>query len=158
MKKNKMFIVLLCVLITLISVIVILSINLKTKTTFSKPKFDKSSSVKIPDNLNYNDSVLKVSDGYTFYIEALPKIKKDHLIVNFISLENNNIWIKVRVLNSKEEVVAESGLVKPGEFLNKIKLNKSISSGDDISYVIMGYEKDTYFSAGVVNLNTKVGE
>lgn len=156
--KKKIIIILSLVLIVLICIILVLGINLKNKTTFVKPKFDKLSSSKIPEDLNYSEQVLKISDDYSLYIETIPRIVGDYLIVNLVSIDTNNIWIKVRVLDKNNKIAGESGLIKPGEYLEKIELNKKLSNKDSITYVIMGYEIDTYLSAGEVNLNTRIGE
>jgi len=158
MKNNKMIIVLSTILVLLISVIIVLGINLVHKTTFVKPIFDELSSSKIPEDLNYTKNVLEITKGYSIYIDVKPIIDNDYLIVNFVSLDTNNIWIKIRILDKDGSIVGESGLIKKGEHLEKIKLNKKVSINDKITYVIMGYEIDTYLSAGEVNLNTIVGE
>ena len=97
-------------------------------------------------------------EGYNIYIDANPKINNNNkLTINFISLKENNVWIKIRVLNTNKKIVAESGLIKPGEYLKNIKLNKKLNSNDNITYEIIGYEIETYLSAGTVKLKTKVG-
>ena len=158
MKKNKITIILSAILLLLIIFIVFLIINLINKTTFEKPKFDKLSVDKIPANLNYETSALEITSDYKIYIDATPKVSGNYLNVNFVSFDTNNIWIKIRVLNEDSDVVAESGLVRPGEYLKKIKLDRKLESSSKITYVIMGYEIDTYFSEGVITLNTMVGE
>lgn len=156
MKNNKLLIILSTILIVFICVIVFLLINIDRKSTFKKPEFDKSAE-EIPSNLNYEESVLKVVDGYSIYISSSPKFEDNHLKIDFISLGTNNIWIKVRILDENNKIIGETGLVKPGEYLEKVKLNKSLKSKDQIKYKIMGYEIDSYLSAGVIKLNTKVG-
>lgn len=160
MKKNnnKYLIILTTILVALVIIIILLSVNLKNKTTFVKPKFDLNTISEIPENLDYKSSILNVNDGYSIYINASPIVDNDNLIIDFISMSDNNIWIKVRILNSNDEIIAETGLVKPGEYLRTVELNKSISKGDAMTYMIMGYEKDSYLSAGLVKLNTRIGE
>lgn len=159
MKKNKITIMLIMILVILISIIIFLLININDKKSFVKPEFDKTSTTSIPENINYKKSGIKITDGYSIYIEALPKKTKDnYLNINLISYEDNNVWIKVRVLNNKKEIIAESGLIKSGEYLEKIKLNKTINVNDQISYKIMGYQTDSYLSAGSIILNTRIGE
>lgn len=155
--KNKIVIILTIVLVILVSIVIVLAINLKKKTTFTKPKFDKLVLNEIPDDLKYQKNILKISEGYAIYIDAMPKIDDEQLIVNFISLEDNNIWIKLRIIKDNE-IIGESGLVRPGEYLKTVKINTNLSINQNITYIIMGYEFDTYLSAGVINLNTKVGE
>ena len=157
MKKDKKFLALIIVLIILISTIVYLVFNIKSKSTFSKPSFELNASTEIPNNIDYESSIIKVKEGYSIYINGIPKIEKNYLNINFISIEDNNVWIKIRVLDEEENIIGESGLIKPGEYLKNIKLNKKLKEEQNITYKIIGYEINSYMSAGTIELNTKVG-
>jgi len=158
MKDKKKIIILSFVLLILIIIIILLSINIKNKSTFVKPEFDSSVLTEIPESIDYKDSTLNISENYDVYINGLPKVEDDNLIIDFISLKENNVWIKIRVLDETEKVIAESGLVKPGEYLRSINLSKQKQKNDKIIYMIIGYEIDTYLSAGTIKLNTRIGE
>lgn len=155
MKNNKLLIILFTILVVFICIICCLLINIDKKSTFKKPEFDKNVE-EIPDDLDYEKSVLKVVEGYSIYISPSPKLDSNYLKIDFISFDTNNIWIKVRILDNNDNIIGETGLVKPGEYLEKVKLNKTIKENDKIKYKIMGYEKDSYLSAGAISLNTKV--
>ena len=158
MKEKKKLILLSGILIVLIVLIILLSINIKQKESFVKPEFDTNVLNEVPENIEYKNSTLNIAENYDIYINGLPTIENNKLIVDFISMKENNVWIKIRVLNNKEKVIAESGLVKPGEYLKSITLKKRISNEEKITYMIIGYEIDTYMSAGTVKLNTRIGE
>jgi len=157
MKKNKVVIILSVILLILIILIILLTISNKNKSTFKKPEFDKNAIENISSNIDYQSKIIKVTDNYSLYIEPEPIINDNYLMINLISLETNNIWLKVRVLK-ENEVVAETGLIKPGEYLEKVQLKKKLDVNDEVVYMIMGYEKDSYFSAGSIKLNTRIGE
>ena len=158
MKKNKITIILSVILIILVSIIIFLLININSKKQFKKPEFDKNATT-IPEKLEYKEKAIKISEGYSLYIDPIPKLdQNDNLSINLVSLEENKIWIKVRILNAKEEIIGETGLIKPGEYLEKVQINQQLSENDQITYKIMGYEKDTYRSAGTISLNTRIGE
>lgn len=70
--------------------------------------------------------------------------------------ESNSVWLKVRVLDSKGNTLGETGLVKPGEYVQSVTLDTVPQSGAAITLKIMAYEPDTYQSAGAVGLNTTV--
>ena len=158
MEDKKKIIILSCLLLIMMLIITLLSINIKKKSTFVKPEFDSNVLTESPKNIDYKDSIITVSEGYNLYINGLPIIDNHNLIVNLISLPENNVWIKIRVLDEFENIVGESGIVKPGEYLKQIKLDNKIKSNDKITYMIIGYEIDTYLSAGTIQLNTRVGE
>lgn len=153
MKKNKITIILSIILLILIMIIILLMVSIRNKSTFKKPEFDKNAIETIPSDLEYQKKILNVTDNYSIYINPEPVIKNNSIILNLISLETNNIYIKVRVLN-KNKKIAETGLIKPGQYLEKVKLDEELNVGDEIVYIIMGYEKDSYLSAGSVKLNT----
>lgn len=158
MKKNKITIILSIILIILVSIIIFLLININSKKQFKKPEFDKNATT-IPEKLEYKEKAIKISEGYSLYIEPIPQLdQKNNLILNLVSLKENKIWIKVRILNAKEEIIGETGLIKPGEYVKKIQLNQSLQKDDKITYKIMGYEKEKYTSAGTISLNTRIGE
>ncbi len=156
MKKNKPIIILSVILLVLIIIIILLMVSIRNKSTFKKPEFDKNATSTVPTNLDYQSKIFNVTDNYSIYIEPEPVIKNNNIILNLISLDTNDILVKVRIL-SKDKIVAETGLIKPGQYLEKVKLNKKLNVNDDITYIIMGYEKDTYLSAGSVKLNTRIG-
>lgn len=158
MKKNKNIIILITILILLVGIIVLLLINIKNKSTFKKPNFDSNATTKIPEKLDYKASVIDISEGYSIYIDGIPHLDKNNLNINFISIEDNNVWIKIRILDEETNIIAESGLIKPGQYLKNVTLKKKISSKDNITYVIIGYEIGSYLSAGTIKLNTRVGD
>lgn len=158
MKDKKKITILFSILILLILIIILLLTHIKNKSTFIKPGFDSNVINKIPQDINYKDSTINISENYNVYINGLPKMDKDNLIIDFISLEDNKVWIKLRILDEQNKVIAESGIVKPGEYLKSIKLNKKVKENDKIMYMIIGYEIDSYISAGTIKLNTRIGE
>lgn len=155
--KNKLTIVLGVIFILLIISIVLIGTNIKNKQEFVKPPFDKNVIKGVPEVDNFSTQVLEVKEGYKIYINPKPVLDNNSLIVNFTSLENNNILLKVRIL-SDEKIIGESGVIKPGEYVKKVKISKRLNKEDEISYVIMGYDKDSYMSEGTIKLSTKVGE
>lgn len=158
MKKNKIIISLCTIVFILISIIICLLISIHNKKQFVKPEFDKNVGV-IPEGLEYQKNALKISDGYLIYVEPMPKkIDEEYLKINLISSIDNRVWLKIRILDDNKEIIAESGLVKPGEYLEKVKLTKSVNSEANITYKIMGYQTDNYISAGAISLNTRIGE
>ena len=67
------------------------------------------------------------------------------------------MWLKLRVLDEGGGVLGESGLVRPGEYVKDVTLAEKLPAGTKIKLKIMGYEPETYRSAGSATLNTAVG-
>ena len=51
-----------------------------------------------------------------------------------------------------------SGVLRPGESLSSVPLNQECTAGEEITIKVMGYTPDTWHSAGVAELNTKLQE
>ena len=78
--------------------------------------------------------------------------------VYFTNSSEQEIWLKLRVLDEDGNIIGETGLVKPGEYVKSVSIDKDISDGSSIKLKIMAYEPETYYSAGAVTLNTKIGK
>ena len=72
--------------------------------------------------------------------------------------QDNTVWLKLRVLDEKGNVLAETGLIRPGEYLQTVEFAAVPAPGDKLQLKIMAYEPETYFSAGSVVLNTIAAE
>ena len=72
--------------------------------------------------------------------------------------ESNTVWLKVRVLDEKGGTLGETGLIKPGEYVQSVALDAVPNAGTPIVLKIMAYQPDTYYSEGAVSLNTAISE
>jgi len=151
MKRIKVLIIILCIL-----VLGLVCMLLTNNNDFKKPSFE-SNAIVLKDNSEYIDKVLTIKKGYSLFIEGNPKYENGYLYINFYVNTDDNIFLKVRILD-KDEIIGESGLLKTGEFLEKVKVKPMDYVGKELTYLIMGYEKDTYYSAGEVKLTVKVGD
>ena len=78
--------------------------------------------------------------------------------VYFTNSSEQEVWLKLRVLDEDGNIIGETGLIKPGEYVKSVSIDKDISDGSSIKLKIMAYEPETYYSAGAVTLNTKIGK
>ena len=46
-------------------------------------------------------------------------------------------------------------MLRPGEYVRAVALSRSLQTGEPVKLKIMGYEPETYYSAGSVVLNTQ---
>ena len=83
-------------------------------------------------------------------------VKEGKADVWFTNLAENNAWVKLRVLNEKGEIIGETGLLKPGEYVQSVTFYRAPKKDDNITLRVMGYEPDTYLSMGAFSLNTVV--
>ena len=54
----------------------------------------------------------------------------------------------------KGDILAETGLIKPGEYLPEITFDSLPDDGEKIILRLMSYQPDTYYSGGSVTLTT----
>ena len=122
---------------------------------FSPPPFEKNVVSGTPDTENIKGySEMQAADAYSFGICGELTVKDGYTDVYLASIKSNDVWLKVRILDEDENILAESGLIKPGYYVKSVKLNTEISSAINVTLKVMGYEPETYFSAGAVTLKT----
>lgn len=155
--RDKSTYILIALLLLLISLIVGFSNSIAEKKKFVKPDFEENAVDGIPAVENFDKSVVKINEEYVIYINPVPVIKKGKLLINFTSIDSNKILVKLRVKDSNGNIVGESGILKSGQYVEYLDID-GINIGDEITYVIMGYEANSYLSAGTFSLKTKVGE
>jgi len=118
---------------------------------FTPPPFDSAAVVgtpEVPDGLGYSELDCKV-----YKVSLCGKLGADGQIW-LTNPESNEVWLKVRVLDAKGNILGETGLVRPGEYVQTVALTTIPKSGTPITLKIMAYEPETYYSAGAASLNT----
>lgn len=129
------------------------------KTEFVVPEFETSSIEGKPENveetLTYQE--MKLKEDYIVFMSATPREENGKLTLYFTSSEKNVDLLKVRIFDSNNNLIGESGLLKPNSFVKDIVLNRSLEDKEGISVKVMSYEKDTYYSKGSFKLNVFVG-
>lgn len=121
--------------------------------TFNKPNFEKD--IKKVNIEDYKDEALTIAEGYSFFITHSPSIKDNYMYVDFVSLCDDNTYLKLRIFQG-ENIIGETGLIKSSERIEKVKISSELEKKDFV-FLIMSYEKDTYLSLGEVKLKVKVG-
>ena len=74
----------------------------------------------------------------------------------FTNDDGNQVWLKLRILDEEDNILAETGLLKPNEFVRTVTFDTVPENSANIKLKIMAYEPDTYYSAGAVTLNTTI--
>lgn len=74
--------------------------------------------------------------------------------IYFTNYESNNVWLMVRMISESGDVLAESGIIKPGEYVQNVPFDTLPADGQTIYYKVMAYEPETYYSAGSFTLET----
>lgn len=144
----------------LILMVVVLCIPKEAeKGEFVPPAFD-SAAVKgtpeVDETLGYTELY---QDGMAYRVSVCGVVTMDgkDAVVYFTNAESNEKYLKLRVLDTEGNILGESGLLKPGEYVKSVELTEKLAAGTKIKLKIMGYEPEDYSSAGSVSLNVTVG-
>lgn len=126
--------------------------------TFVPPAFEVAAVEgvpAVPEELAW----LEVSqEGMSFsaHVCAEVIIENNTADLYFTSAAENEVWLKLRVLDAEGNILGETGLIKPGEYVQSVSFETLPKDGETIRLKLMSYEPETYYSMGAVVLNTTV--
>lgn len=126
--------------------------------TFTPPSFEPEAvegEPEVPEELGY--SPLDIPGAFQAALCGKVVEQDGKADVWFTNSGENTVWLKLRMLDKEGNILGETGLLKPGEYVQSIDLSQSITAlydGMEIQLKVMAYEPDTYHSAGAVILNT----
>ena len=159
-KENKLLLTLsLACALAVIVMIISLCIPKKAEPKpFEPPTFDINAidgEPTVPDNLGYS---ILYREGMSFKVGICGKIilKNNSADIYLTNVADNNVWLKVRFYDKSGQIIGESGLVKPREYIKSISFDNAISTTEGITLKVMSYEPETYRSAGAITLTPKV--
>lgn len=124
--------------------------------TFHAPEHEKTAAEGTPggDHVRHYEN-LPVKEGYMIGIDTSPHLHDGKLYLNAANCEGNTVWLLVRVYH-EDELIAETGIFYPGEYVADVSCSKKLASNDKILIKILSYEPDTYHSEGVAQISAAV--
>lgn len=130
----------------------------KQSSSFTPPPFDSSAesgTPEVPEELGWTEIY---QDGMAFKCSVCGNViaSGGAADVYFTNSSEQEIWLKLRVLDENSKILGETGLIKPGEYVKSVSIDADIPDGTAIKLKIMAYEPETYYSAGAVTLNTQI--
>ncbi len=144
--------------VAVIALVVVIAIKFTPKKgEFEAPPFDENAvegTPDVPDGLGWSE--LDARGVFQVSLCGEVKLEDGKADVWFTNPEKNEVWMKLRVLDSAGNVIAETGIIRPGEYLQSITFDKVPEVGDEITMKVMAYEPDTYLSAGSVPMKTVI--
>lgn len=122
---------------------------------FVPPPFEASAVAGVPDvDESLGWSELAIRQGYIVKLCGELHANPDGTLPVWLYADaGNDVWIKLRILNDSGDIIGESGLLRPGEYVELVQLSDAVASGP-VTLHIMGYEPKTYYSAGAVDFQT----
>lgn len=125
---------------------------------FTPPPFETEAvrgEPEVPEDLGY--SPLDIPGAYRVSLCGRVVEEEGRADVWFTNHKENRVWMKVRALDARGNILGETGLLKPGEYVQSVDLagtKGALTDGMELQLKIMAYEPDTYQSAGAAVLNT----
>ena len=158
-RKKKIKLGILCALCCLSVAVTIFTVikTVNDKKAFTPPVFDPAAiagTPDVPENLGY--SPLEVEQGYQAYICGKLFADVNNVDVYFTSPETNTVWFLLRVTDEKGNILGETGIIRPGEYVKSLTLKTAPDKESNIKLKIIAFQPETYTSMGTVGLNTKL--
>ena len=125
---------------------------------FTPPRFDScavSGEPNAPSELGYSEPY---REGMEFRAALCGKIviNEKTADVYFTNKAENNVWLMLRITDESGNLLAETGIIRPGEFVQAIEFRQKTENGQKVICRIMAYEPETYYSKGYFTLKTTV--
>ena len=158
-KKNKEYTVpILFGVFAVLLIVMITALCIPKTPEFVPPAFEAAvqGTPEVEESMGYTE-LYKEGMAYRVSVCGVPTVDGQDLTVYFTNTEGNETYLKLRVLDTGGNNLGETGLLKPGEYVKTVTLDKTLALGENIKLKIMGYEPETYESAGSVSLNVTVG-
>ncbi len=124
---------------------------------FVPPEFESAAEKGTPSVTDKSwTQIYKDGMGFSAHVCGNVIIENNSADIFFTNDSGNDVWLRLRILDEKNRVIAETGIIKPGEYIRTVEFTSVPRAGAKIVLKIMAYEPETYYSAGSVTLNTTV--
>ena len=155
--KKKIILGIGCALCCLSVAVMIFTIinTVSDKKAFTPPAFDPAAITgrpEVPESLGY--APLDVEQGFTAYVCGKPPANGNQVDVYFTSPDTNVVWLLLRVTDEHGTLLGETGIIRPGEYVKTLTLQKMPDKERNVKLKIIAYRPETYISMGTVGLNT----
>ncbi len=157
-KKKVILAAIVCAVVVLAMILSIVMVSQIKPPAFVPPEFDAAAVDGTPTDAG--DSWSRIfQEGMNFSAHICGRIvpydgKAD---LYFTNDAENAVLMKLRVYNEMGAIIAETGLIRPGQYIKTVTFTTVPKNGEKISMKIMTYQPDTYYSEGAVAVTTMIG-
>ena len=128
------------------------------KSGFTPPPFEKTAQSGMPTSADGSwTRIYKDGMGFSAHVCGNVFLNGNSADLYFTNDDGNGVWLKLRIFDGEGNIIAETGIIKPNEYVKTVTFDTVPEKGSAVKLKIMAYEPDTYYSAGAVTLNTVVG-
>ncbi|MDO4340614.1 MAG: hypothetical protein Q4C91_21450 [Eubacteriales bacterium] len=143
-----------CLLSVLVMTWALTKTTEKDSSAFTPPPFEENAEQgepKVPQELGYS---LLDAEEYQVSVCGAPVVQDGEAVLYLTNPSSNEVWLKVRILDEDGQLLGESGILKPGEYVKSVSLSAVPKEDTAVQLKLMAYEPDTYYSAGAASLST----
>ena len=119
---------------------------------FTAPPFDNSAVTGVPESvdesLRYGN--ISVEDTFSFAMCGSPTLEGNKLRVFFTCSAENDVWLLMKVYDTKGNLIGKSGMIRMGEYVEYVTLD-TVPKDKNLVFKILSYEPETYYSKGSAN-------
>ncbi len=76
--------------------------------------------------------------------------------VYFTNDSGNTDYLMMQVLDEKDTILGQTGLIQPNQYIERIPLRSCPASGEPVKIKIVSFQPKTYYNNGNIILNTVV--
>ena len=157
-KKNTLLwsTFLLCLLSFAAMVLILMTGTKPARGEFIPPPFEESAVVGspvVPEELGYSELD---AEAFKASLCGVLLPEGDSVGVWLTNPEENTVWLKLRILDEKGDLLGETGLLRPGEYVQSVELSPVPDMGTEVTLKLMAYQPETYYSEGAVTLSTTI--
>ena len=143
----------LCVLCVAAAVIMVMQ-GPRQEIHFTPPQFDPSAVKGIPELDNADGYGTIDASVYRFSACGAISLKENKVDIWLTNYAENDVWLKMVLKDENDNVLGETGIIRPGEYVQSIALAVVPENSCAVRMIVMGYEPETYLSIGNVTLQT----
>lgn len=131
------------------------------RNTFTPPPFAENAQQGVPTVPEKLGWLTPQSEGLDFQISVCGEVnvRAGEAEIYFTNYDTNEVWLMIRIMDEDGKILAQSGILKPGEYIRTIRFDEMPKNDQKIYYKVMAYEPENYYSAGSFTLETyaKIG-
>ena len=143
-----------CLLCLAVMTIALICTGTSSQKEFTPPPFEKtavSGTPEVPEELGWQEL-----DAQAFRVSVCGAVvlEGSQADVWLTNPESNTVWLKLRIMDADGVILGETGLIRPGEYVQSVTFDTVPAPGTAISMKVMAYEPETYHSAGAYEPET----
>ena len=148
---EKILLLVLGLAVIVLAVVLLLQPKTTSQTVvgeFTPPPFEEMAVVGTP-TVYYPQiyGTLNLSEHASVSLYSVPVVQDNTATVFFAVKEESSVWVRLRLCDEEGNILGQTGLLRPGEYVKDILLERMPTSTRAVAKLLT-YEPETYFSMG----------